>query len=326
MDRVILGDNQFFGINHMSQVRAAERGVRFATDEAVLRTIDMALDCGVQAFMFNTNDRVTGLCDHFRAHPTRYSDMRLYVSMPYAHKYASAVNEKGVLGAVREIVLRDNSGAQIVSMLAHGGMGLLKQDPFELMRVLIDAEMKAFRGLNVKVMFLQNIVTDLLLGYGVKEVFVQFAGYIRKKYGAEPGFITLNMPTLVDFLLDCGIENPIVCSAVNKIGYLMNPDIESYDRCLAEKPFRPMAMSILASGAVPPAEAVEFVASKKQIESIVFGASSKAHIAQTKALIDEIDSLIRQEDVDVDLVHSTIGEGLHCVVADVLVGLISRHR
>ncbi|MFC1462378.1 WecB/TagA/CpsF family glycosyltransferase [Verrucomicrobiota bacterium] len=290
MDRIILGDNQFFGINHMSQTRAAERGVRFATDEAVLKVVDTALDCGIRAFMLNTNDRVAGLCEHFRSHPSRYSDMRFYVSMPYAHKYASAVNEKGVIGAVREIVLRDNSGPQIMSMLAHGGMGLLKQDPFELMRVLIDAEMKAFRGLNVEVMFLQNIVTDLLLGYGVKEVFVQFADYIRKKYDAEPGFITLNMPMLVDILLDCGIENPIVCSAVNKIGYLMNPDIASYDTCLAEKRFRPMAMSILASGAVPPREAVDFVARKRMIQSIVFGASSRAHIEHTKALIDDIDA------------------------------------
>jgi len=51
---------------------------------------------------------------------------------------------------------------------------------------------------------------------------------------------------------------PIVCSSINKAGYLMHPGIAEYESALATKPFRPMAMSILASGAVPPKEAVEY--------------------------------------------------------------------
>ena len=136
-------------------------------------------------------------------------------------------------------------------------------------------------------MFLQNIVTDLLLGFGVKEVFIEFASYIREKYNVEAGFVTLNMPRLVDFLLNCGIENPIVCSAINKAGYFMNPNIESYETTLSQKQFRPIAMSILASGAVRPEHAVEYVSRQPKIQSIVFGASSQHHITQTKLLIDQ---------------------------------------
>ena len=42
-------------------------------------------------------------------------------------------------------------------------------------QILVDIEMKMFHDLNVKVIFIQNIVTDLLLGFGVKEVFTSFA-------------------------------------------------------------------------------------------------------------------------------------------------------
>jgi phosphoribosylformimino-5-aminoimidazole carboxamide ribonucleotide (ProFAR) isomerase len=97
----------------------------------------------------------------------------------------------------------------------------------------------------------------------------------------------MNMPMLVDFLLDCGIENPIVCSSINKAGYFMNPDIDSYERSLKEKNFRAMAMSIFASGGIKPKEAVEYVCSQKAIQSIVFGASSKQRIIETKELIDQ---------------------------------------
>jgi hypothetical protein len=44
---------------------------------------------------------------------------------------------------------------------------------------------------------------------------------------------------------------------------------------------------IVASGAVPPDEAIEYVCRFKNIKSIVFGASSKSHIQHTKDLIDK---------------------------------------
>jgi len=157
--------------------------------------------------------------------------------------------------------------------------------------LLVDAEMRMFRDLNVRAIFLQNIVTDLLLGIGVEEVFIEFSNHIKEKYGVNAAFNSMNMPKLVDFLLDCGIENPIVCSSINKAGYLMNPDVETYEKLIQTKPFRPMAMSILASGAVSPREAVEYIAKQKNIKSIVFGASSKNHIEETKKIIDEYDKV-----------------------------------
>jgi hypothetical protein len=50
-------------------------------------------------------------------------------------------------------------------------------------------------------------------------------------------------------------------------------------------------MSVLASGAIAPREALEYVCGQPQIQSIVFGASSRANIRQTKALIEELDAL-----------------------------------
>ena len=206
--------------------------------------------------------------------------------MPYAHKYANAVNEKGMIGALNDFVFTGRSVGQALHTVVRGGLTVIKRDMIEVMKILVDAEMRMFKGLNVRAVFLQNIVTDLVLGLGAKSVFREFADHIRATYGVDAGFNTMNMPALVDFLVACGIDNPIVCSSINKSGYLMHPGIAEYESALATKPFRPMAMSILASGAVPPKEAVEYVASQKNIRSIVFGASSKAHIQETKDLIE----------------------------------------
>jgi hypothetical protein len=100
-------------------------------------------------------------------------------------------------------------------------------------------------------------------------------------------FNTMNLPKMVGFLLECRIENPIVCSSINKIGYLMSPGVRAYEETLRDKPFRGMAMSILASGAISPKSAVQYMTSFDKIKSVVFGASSRANIMGTKKLLDQ---------------------------------------
>jgi hypothetical protein len=79
-----------------------------------------------------------------------------------------------------------------------------------------------------------------------------------------------------------------VCANINKIGFRMCGGIELYEQTIATRKFRPIAMSVLASGAIPPREAIEYACRLPQVESIVFGASSRANILQTKSLIDQL--------------------------------------
>lgn len=285
-DRIIFGDNQFFGINHMSPAKAQEQRERFKDVQAIIDVIDIAYDAGIHAFMFNTHDEVAKICDHFRRNPLRYKELRLYPSLPYAHKYANAVNEKGIFGALQEFVVSGRSVGGIVTTLVRGGKSLVTQDLVEIMKLLVDGEMRMFRGLNVAAVFLQNIVADLLLGLDNKDFLIAFAKHIRLAYGAEPGFNTMNMPRMAHFLVDCGLVDPLVCSSINRAGYLMSPNRQAYEKTLTTLSFRPIAMSIFASGAIDPAEAVNYIATQPKIRSVVFGASCRAHIVKTKELLD----------------------------------------
>jgi hypothetical protein len=82
----------------------------------------------------------------------------------------------------------------------------------------------------------------------------------------------------------------VVCSSINSIGFRMCGGIELYEKTIATRPFRPIAMSIFASGAIPPREAIEYVCGQPRIGSLVFGASSAANIRTTKLLIEELSS------------------------------------
>jgi hypothetical protein len=284
MDRALFGDNQFFGVNHMSESKAREQAIRFQDLSTIIEVLDTAYQEGIRTFMCTTHDRVAEVCDYFRANESRYPDYRFYPCMPYAHKYANAVTEHGMIDALRMFLPKEGA---LGSMLK-GGMALANKDIEAIAHLLIDAEMKMFEGLSTPVIFIQNVVTDLLLGLGMKEAFRIFHDHIRDRYKAEPGYITMNVPQLLDVLDELGIENPIVCANINKIGFRMCGGIELYEQTIASRQFRPIAMSVLASGAIPPREAIEYVCELPQIESIVFGASSRANIRQTKTLIDQL--------------------------------------
>jgi hypothetical protein len=283
MDRLLFGDNQFFGVNHMSEEKARAQAMRFQDVKAIIEVLDNAYDEGVKSFMCTTHDRIAEVCDHMRADPARYHDFQFMPCMPYAHKYANAVTEDGMLGALKRFMPDEG----FLNAAVRGGMSLARKDIEGITTLLIDAEMKMFAGLNTPVIFLQNVVVDLLLGLGFKEAFKIFADHVRKRYNAEPGFITMNLPKLLDVLEELGIENPIVCSNINKIGFRMSGGFEAYQEALRTRKFRAIAMSVFASGAIRPKEAIEWVCQQPNIEAIVFGASSRGNIRNTRELVDQ---------------------------------------
>lgn len=283
LDKVILGDNQFFGINHRSQEKAEEMLKRFGNIDNIFEVYDNAFDCGVKAVMLNSNDKAVAICDRFRANKSKYGEIAWYPSIPYAYKYANMVNELGIFPAINEVLFKGNTAGGVIGMIGKGASFVFTKDAMKMMEMLIDVEYKMFRDLNVKVFFLQNIITDLLLGYGVREWFEHFAEYIRKKYKVTPGFVTLNMPYLKSKLEEWGIEDVVICSSINAAGFNMHPSKDEYEKVIAENDpskYQLMAMNVLASGSITVQESFDYINSLN-LQSVVFGASSKGHIKST---------------------------------------------
>ncbi len=284
MERILFGDNQFFAVNHISDEKSRAQAIRFKEDKAIIRTLDYAKHAGVNTFMCTTHDRIGNICDFIRANPEQYKGYQIFPCMPYAHKYANAVTELGYVGTLKEYVPGNFFGS-----LFKGGMAYLSKDYLSIMELLVDAEMKMFKGISTPVIFLQNVVTDLLLGLGMTDVLKAFHDYIKKKYNAEPGFITMNLPRLLDVLEKAGIENPIICASINKAGFRMSGSVKEYEELLRTRKVRAVAMQVLAGGAISPREAIEYVCGLPNIQSILFGASSQGNIEETVSLIRQYD-------------------------------------
>jgi hypothetical protein len=284
MDRILFGDNQFFAVNHISDEKSRAQAIKFKNDSAIIKTLDYAIDAGINTFMCTTHDRISNICDIIRQNPEKYKDFSIYPCMPYAHKYANAVTELGIVGTLKEYVPGNFFGS-----LFKGGVAYLSKDFLSIMELLIDAEMKMFKGIKTPVVFLQNVMTDLLLGLGMTDVLKAFHDYVKKKYNAEPGFITMNLPKLLSVLNEAGIENPVICASINKAGFRMSGGREVYEELLRTKKVRVVAMQVLAGGAISAREALQYVCSLPNIESILFGASSQGNIEETASLIRQYD-------------------------------------
>ena len=283
MDPLLFGDNQFFGINHMSEEKARAQAMRFQDVSAIMEVLDASYDAGIKTFMCTTHDRVAEVCDVMRADQTRYKDFVFYPCMPYAHKYANAVTDHGMMGALTHFM--PESG--LMSTVLKSGKSLVSKDIEGIVQVLIDVEMKMFKGLNTPVIFMQNVFTDLILGVGFTKAFKIFHDHITKTYNAEPGFITMNTPMLYEALEAEGIKNPIICSNINKIGFRMSGGFDAYVDTLKNKQLRAIAMSVYASGAIPPEEAIEWLSKQPNVQSVLFGASSKRNIENTRDLVNK---------------------------------------
>jgi hypothetical protein len=283
MDKILFGDNQFFAVNHISDEKSRAQAIRFKENQAIIDVLNSAREVGINTFMCTTHDRIADICDYMRKNPTEYKDFNIFPCMPYAHKYANAVTDLGILGAMKAYM-----PGNALSVATKGGLAFIQKDYVAMMEMLVDAEMKMFKGINTPVIFLQNVVVDLILGLGMYDFFNAFAKHVKKKYNAEPGFISMNMCKMVDVCEQIGIENPIICSSINKIGFRVSGSLEAYENYLTDpsKKFRPIAMQVLAAGALKPKEAIEYIGQFPKIEAVLFGASSKGHIQENIKLIE----------------------------------------
>ncbi|NND21298.1 MAG: hypothetical protein HKO14_04355, partial [Silicimonas sp.] len=124
MDRLLFGDNQFFGVNHMSEEKARAQMMRFQKTDAIMDVLDTAYDAGIRTFMCTTHVRIAEIAGRVRAEKTRYRDFKFYPCMPYAHKYANAVTEHGMMGALRHFMPSDG----LFSTALAGGRALATKE------------------------------------------------------------------------------------------------------------------------------------------------------------------------------------------------------
>jgi hypothetical protein len=268
--RLLLGDNPFLGVNHASAEMAQEQGARFQNSDDIVSILQAAAEIGYGGFLCTVHGKLVPVFERIANSPA-LRDWPIAPAIPYAHKYSELIATEGVGGLVKQVGLVNTVQSAIRAFTS-----TLTGEPGPIMKGLIDSELRHVKKLNLSFVSLQNSVTDLLIGLGAHALLNSFARYIVKKYRTRPGFVTFNPEKLISLLdLEHLDVRPVVVTPVNPIGFRMFPSQADLVGSLqyGSKQVDYVAMSVLASGTVPPEEATKYLKSIPEIRSVVVGSS-----------------------------------------------------
>lgn len=291
IDPIILGHNPFFGVDHLSQARGAEKAQRFAQAERIVEVLRAGARAGASAVMMSTHPRAADVCELLRADGER--TIRVYPLVPYVQKYVRGANERGLANLVLETLGQASLGRRLALML-RGGQGLLRRDLERMLRLLLDIELLPFRGVGLGGVFLHDALTDLALGLRMEPLLDLFRRHIEERYQVPAALTTKNLPLLRERLQSLGWEEPLVMASFNAIGFHVNPSLDQCAAAVAEPGVRFIAMNTLAAGRLHPQEAYRFLAAYP-IQSVVVGMSRADHIEETVHAIREHLPRLRRE-------------------------------
>jgi len=290
---LLIGDNPFHGISHLSQERSRIRGDTPTSPEYAAKLISIAAENGANGFMFSVSDTTLSILDILRKNGNN-DGLRLYAIVPYAYEY---VRLAGALGGVpglakklvREIVFSGNFRAMV-----SGLNGVVRSDLASLFKTYLLYEVSRVRRsaggkAELESVLLHQLITDLCLGLSLDWVFKFYTEFLLKR-GITPGFNTGNFALLVKKLKewDINLKDVVIAAPFNKVGFQMVPSKEECEKALAGLP-KPnvLAISILAAGYLTPKEAVNYIAVLPNIKGVAVGVSKEKHANETFQLLKE---------------------------------------
>ena len=275
----ILGDNQFFGINHNDLEKGNKTKEQFSSKEAIIEFINKSISIGLDGYMINSNEIGFKIPTSFQLPASK----EIHYSVPYPHKYASMVNENGMLSLLKYIFKQSS----LSSLFLKSPKFLFTRNIKDILPIIIDLEIPAKLPKNSYV-YLQNIVTDLVLGLKREDLLLEFCNAVQKK-GYKPGLITLN-PTRLDVAIQkFPIEvqkDLVVCFNINVTGFNVFPSRETVEKFVKTKHnYKKMGMSILSSGGAHNIEdSIQYIKTLN-LDYVVYGSSNLKNIeANYKAL------------------------------------------
>ena len=277
IESILLGDNPFFGVDHLSQERGRKKAKRSQNFDNILEVIQYSLHEGADGIVVSTHPKLKDLIDQMIAKSDLINKINFFPILPYVQGYVLKINEKGMVKTLMDTLNRSTSLQNKMKILTKGSLGAIRKDFFELFKVFIDIELLQFHNANMKTVFLHDVLTDLALSLNLKAVFETFQAHLDDKYNIEAGLVTKNFPKLVARLEEWNLKFSTIMTSFNKVGFQMNPSKESCEDCLLSYEGNVIAMSVLAGGYLEPHEAYEYILSQPKIKTVVIGVSSIVH-------------------------------------------------
>jgi hypothetical protein len=213
-----------------------------------------------------------------------------HYSIPYPHKYASMVNESGML-ALLSFVLRNIRLSDVINVTRF----VFSKNAVFLLPIIVRLETPKNLPKG-SVIYLQNVITDLAMGLKNGSRIIQAYITSIERLGYKAGIITLNPGYFrKNFEKLAGQKDIFLCFNINKTGFNVFPSLEEVQDEIAyiksNTKWQLVGMSIFSSGSsrVTIKESINFIKSQS-LDYVVFGTSKLNNVKANLNLINSEDS------------------------------------
>jgi hypothetical protein len=293
IDRFLLGDNPFLGVDHLSQERARQKQ-RKEKSPTIPTVMKAAFESGAEGVTFSTHPIMYNAFKQLKEE--EYDDtFGLYPVVPAADVYVREAAQKGMAGLLIEILSRINFSEK-ARVIIRGGLSVMSSDPMRMLKTFLDTEIASFlnvspKNAELRTVFLHEIISDVALGFQMTDFLTAIVSHINDRYEVKAGFVTRNFARFVDFINSTGISQHdiAIMTPFNKIGFQMIPSKEQCEITLGKiaECNSIIAMSTLAAGLIGVRESVEYLKSKVRLDSFTVGVSSVDHAKSTFGLFTQ---------------------------------------
>ena len=289
---LLVGDNPFHGISHLSQERVRDRGNSITTATYAAGLVATSVENGANGFMFSVSDTTLSILRMVKS--PKNNPLNLYALVPYAYEYVRLATHAGGISGLARQFARQVAFSGNFKVAALGLKGILRTDLQELMKAYLAYEISRIRSSAkrngvLRSVLLHEVITDMALALDLDWLFKSYIGFIRQ-YGITPGFETRNFAYLVKRFKEWNLDfsEILIATPFNKIGFQMNPSIEECERALAKVPeSNVIAMSVLAAGYLKLPEATEYIKTLPNLKGLVVGVSKERQACETFEFLEK---------------------------------------
>jgi hypothetical protein len=287
---LLIGDNPFHNISHLSQERSRTRKSVSVWPEKAADLVCLSFENGANGFMFSVSDTTLAILKAIRKR-SEIERLSLYAIVPYAYEYVRIANQKGGLSGLAKRFGRQLVASRKLGAVASGVKGVLQMDPSSLLRTYLSYEISriqanAGKKAKIEAVFLHELITDMALALNLDWLFDAYSEWLLKR-DITPGFNTCNFPFLIEKLREWhhDLEQFVIAAPFNKVGFQMNPSRMECEKALANinAPIT-IAISVLAAGYLKLPQAVDYITGLPNLKGVAVGISTEKHARQTFAL------------------------------------------
>lgn len=288
---LLVGDNPFHGISHLSQQRSRARGENINDPQYCSKLVLTSLDNGANGFMFSVSETTLSILKAIRRNRGN-RNMELYAIVPYAYEYVRMATQSGGISGLAKQIAKKLVLSGNVRAVATGFKGLISMDPESLLKSYMLYEISRIRSsagksANLRSVLLHEIITEMAIALDMHWLFDWFIDF-ASTIGITPGFETRNFVFLMNKLTEWNIDTSkiLIATPFNKAGFQMSPSREACERALAKAPeSNVIAMSVLAAGYLKLPEAIDYLGTLNNLKGTVVGVSRENHAKETFQLI-----------------------------------------